>query len=147
MAASLVMGMNSVGKGLRHILTVRCIAAPSGADFILELQYRPLPLIDRDCPDRICSAYRREAMETVTIALPESLKDFIEAQVAEGGYSGVSEYLQTLIKEDQKRKAEEKLEALLLEGLNSGEPREMTAADWQEIRREVIERLTQRRAE
>ena len=79
-------------------------------------------------------------METVTIALPESLKDFIEAQVAEGGYSGVSEYLQMLIKEDQKRKAEEKLEVLLLEGLNSGEPIEVTEAFWQEKQRQLIER-------
>lgn len=40
--------------------------------------------------------------------------------------------------------AQETLETLLLEGLNSPAS-EMTAQDWQEIRREVRERLAQRK--
>jgi antitoxin ParD1/3/4 len=84
-------------------------------------------------------------METMHIALPDALKAFVEAQIGEGGYSSVSEYVCALIRADQKHKAEERLEVLLLEGLNSGEPSAMTAADWQEIRREVKERLGQHR--
>ena len=84
-------------------------------------------------------------MGTMNISLPDSLKAFVEAQIIGGGYSSASEYVCALIRADQKRKAEERLEALLLEGLNSGEPSAMTAADWQEIRREVKERLGQHR--
>jgi len=48
--------------------------------------------------------------------------------------------------EDQKRKAEEKLEALLLEGLNSGEARAMTVKDWAEIRQTVRKEMARRKS-
>ena len=75
-------------------------------------------------------------MTTVTISLPESLKEFIGAQVAQGGFGTVSEYFRALIRDDQKRKVQEKLEAMLLEGLQS-EAKEMTTEDWADIRRKV----------
>lgn len=78
-------------------------------------------------------------MTTITISLPESLKAFIEAQVADSGFGTVSEYFRTLIRDDQKRKAQEKLEATLLEGLQS-EASDMTPEDWEDIRREVRKR-------
>ena len=58
-------------------------------------------------------------MTNMNVSLPETLKEYVENQVAQGGYGTVSEYLRELIREDKKRKAEEHLEALLLEGLNS----------------------------
>ena len=79
-------------------------------------------------------------METMNITLPDALKAFVEMQVVEGGYSSASEYIRELIRADQKRKAEEKLEALLLEGLDSGEPIEATEAFWHEKRRLLLER-------
>jgi antitoxin ParD1/3/4 len=83
-------------------------------------------------------------METMNISLPESLKQFIDEHVAKGGYSTVSEYIRALVRDDQKRKAQERLEALLLEGLESGEPTEMTKENWDEIRREAAARLKAR---
>ena len=82
-------------------------------------------------------------METINVSLPDSLKAFVETQVAEGGYSSASEYIRDLIRADQKRKAEEKLEALLLEGLNSGEPIEITESFWDEKRRQLSDRHRQ----
>ena len=78
-------------------------------------------------------------MTTVTISLPESLKEFIEAQVAREGFGTVSEYFRALIRDDQKRKAQEKLETMLLEGLQS-EASEMTSEDWRDIRRDLRKR-------
>lgn len=69
---------------------------------------------------------------------------YIEEQVANGGYSTVSEYFRELVRQDQKRKAQERLEALLLEGLNSGMATPMTEQDWEDIRRVVRERVAQR---
>lgn len=43
--------------------------------------------------------------------------------------------MMAMVPEDEKRKAQEKLEALLMEGIQSGEPTEMTRKDWAEIRR------------
>jgi antitoxin ParD1/3/4 len=49
----------------------------------------------------------------------------------------VSEYVRELIRADEKRKAEERLEALLLEGLR-GEETALTRQDWQTIRQEAL---------
>jgi antitoxin ParD1/3/4 len=84
-------------------------------------------------------------METMNISLPEPLKDFVEQQVVQGGYGTASEYVRALIRDDQKRKAEERLEALLLQGLDSGDAKEMTKKEWAAMRRTVHQRLTHRK--
>ncbi len=55
---------------------------------------------------------------TVTISLPDSMKEFVEAQV-EKGYGNVSEYFRSLVREAQAKEEEARLEKLLLEGLAS----------------------------
>jgi antitoxin ParD1/3/4 len=82
-------------------------------------------------------------METMNIALPESMKHFVQARVTEGGYSSTSEYVRELIRADQKRKAEERIDALLLQGLDSGEPIPVTKEYWEEKKRRLVERLGQ----
>ena len=59
-------------------------------------------------------------MTTVTISLPESLKAFIDEQLATKGYGNVSEYFRTLLRAAQEREEEARLESLLVEGLVSG---------------------------
>ena len=76
-------------------------------------------------------------MKTMNISLPDPLKAFVDGQVAQGRYSSASEYVRELIRADEKRKAEEKLEALLLEGLQ-GEETAFARDDWQAIRQEAI---------
>lgn len=83
-------------------------------------------------------------MTSMNFTLPESLRDFIEEQVRTCGYGSVSEYLRELIRDAQKRKADERLEALLLEGLESGASTPMTTQDWEELRREVRARAAAR---
>lgn len=80
-------------------------------------------------------------MDTMNIALPESLKQFVQERVTVGGYSSVSEYMRELIRADQKRKVEEHIDAILLEGLNSGEPIPVTPEYWEEKKRKLAERL------
>lgn len=80
-------------------------------------------------------------METMNIALPESMKQFVQERVSEGGYSSVSEYVRELIRADQKRKVEERIDALLLEGLDSGEPIAVTQEYWEAKKRKLVERL------
>lgn len=80
-------------------------------------------------------------MQTMNISLPDQLKDFVEAQVGSGRYSSVSEYVSELIRDDEKRKAQDKLDTLLLEGIQSGQPTEMTRQNWDDLRREAIELL------
>lgn len=79
-------------------------------------------------------------MESMNISLPEPLKQFVDGQIASGRYSTASEYIRELIRDDEKRKAEERLEALLLEGLQ-GEEAELTREDWSAIRKEAQTRI------
>ncbi len=73
------------------------------------------------------------AQETMHIALPDNLKEYVLRQVADGGYTSASEYVRELIRFDQKRKAQEKLDSLLMAGLESGEAREFTAEGWAKL--------------
>jgi antitoxin ParD1/3/4 len=82
----------------------------------------------------------------MNISLPERLKDFVDGQVGTGRYSSASEYVRELIRDDEKRKAQEKLEALLMEGIQSSGPTEMRPEDWQDIRREAAKQFEARKS-
>jgi antitoxin ParD1/3/4 len=79
-------------------------------------------------------------MTTMNISLPDSMRAYIEQKVAQGGYSTASEYIRQLVRDDQTRATQQRLEALLMEGIESGPSREMTAEDWEELRRRVWQR-------
>ncbi|MBE0455828.1 MAG: type II toxin-antitoxin system ParD family antitoxin [Roseovarius sp.] len=55
-------------------------------------------------------------MSTMNISLPETLKTYVDEQVAGRGYGTSSEYVRELIRKDQDRQA---LRSLLLEGATS----------------------------
>ncbi len=67
--------------------------------------------------------------------------DYIEETVAKEGYDNLSAYFQELVRQDRERRAHDRLENLLLEGLDSGTATPMTQQDWQDIRSAVRDRL------
>lgn len=79
-------------------------------------------------------------METIDIAIPEAMKQYVQERVTQGGYSSVSEFVRDLIRADQKRHAEERVDALLLEGLDSGDAAVVTPESWDEKKRKLTER-------
>ena len=83
-------------------------------------------------------------MQSMNISLPDPLKQYVDGQISTGRYSSASEYVRELIRADEKRKAEEQLEAKLLEGL-SGAESELTAADWSAIRKEALAKVQARK--
>jgi antitoxin ParD1/3/4 len=72
-------------------------------------------------------------MGTMNISLPDSLKEFVEEQVAARGYSTSSEYVRELIRREQDRA---ELRSLLLEGANSS-PSTVDQAYFRSLRNEV----------
>ena len=82
----------------------------------------------------------------MNISLPDTMRDYIEEQVAQGGYSSASEYFRELVRQDQKQRANERLQTMLLEGLNSGNATEMTAQDWEDIRQALREKTNKRQS-
>jgi antitoxin ParD1/3/4 len=77
-------------------------------------------------------------MSTVNISLPEPMKDFVESQVTDGMYGSVSDYIRTLIREDQKRKAQEALEKKLLAALDQRNFEEVTPEFFNQLRARMI---------
>ena len=80
-------------------------------------------------------------MATMTISLPEPMRDFIESEVSTGNYGSASELFREMVRERQKAKTQERLEALLLESLESGEPVEVTKQYVEKRRKELRQKL------
>lgn len=82
---------------------------------------------------------RADKMTTMNISLPESLRKFADER-ASGRYGSASEYIRELIRRDQKDAAREKLEDLLIEGLESGDPIVVTEDYWEKKRQDLTAR-------
>ena len=73
-------------------------------------------------------------MTTMNISLPESLKSFVDEQVASRGYGTSSEYVRELIRKDQER---QRLRGMLVEGAASASTRPANKAYFDALRRRV----------
>ena len=69
----------------------------------------------------------------------------LDEQVSAGGYSSASEYVREMVRTDQKRKAKEHLENILLESLQSGDAVDITPQMWEELRRKIRNRAKTRK--
>ena len=79
-------------------------------------------------------------MTTVNLDLPEELQQFVNGQAEAGRFDGPAAYIQALI--ERAKNGKERLEALLIEGLESGDPIRLDADEWSRIRRDVEQRLS-----
>ncbi len=82
------------------------------------------------------------AIRTMNVSLPDSLKSFVEERLDLDGYGTASEYIRELIRADQKRREEEKLEKLLLERLQDDSEMKF---DIEDVRAELAKRLAKKR--
>ena len=57
---------------------------------------------------------------TINISMPDSLKVQVDEAMASDGYGNTSEFFRDLARDYLKRRQQAKLEAMLLEGLQSG---------------------------
>jgi len=78
----------------------------------------------------------------MNVSLPDTMKSFVEERLANDGYGTVSEYIRELIRADQKRREEEKLEALLLQRLQGDTEFEFEIDD---VRKELAKRLNKKK--
>ena len=62
----------------------------------------------------------------MSFALPESMREYIDARVRDGNYGNTSEYLRELIRRDQEQQAAARLRTLIADGLASGDARPVT---------------------
>jgi antitoxin ParD1/3/4 len=90
-----------------------------------------------------------EEHEVVRYSVPVStaLDAEVRKRMREGGFSSVAEYIRTAVRADLERARKERLDVLLLEGLESGDGVEVSPEYWEQRRRELNARLAQRRRE
>ncbi len=74
----------------------------------------------------------------MSFALPENMREYIDARVSDGSYGNTSEYLRELIRRDQREQAAQRLRDLIADGLASGEGRKATDDVISEIRERAL---------
>lgn len=86
-------------------------------------------------------------MQTLSISLPDQFKDYIDQQIAGGEFASISDYFLQLLQKDREQKEEDQVEAFLNESLNDDEEeRELTPAEWADIRNEALTALQSRQS-
>ncbi len=75
---------------------------------------------------------------TMSFALPEELRTYIDERVASGEYGNTSEYLRELIRRDRQEQAVTRLRTLVADGLDSGDPVPLTDERVERLRRKVF---------
>lgn len=75
--------------------------------------------------------------DPLTISLDEPLKTFVLRQAAAEGYQQPCDYVSALIETERRRRAGSELEAMLIEGVQSGPPIQADEVYWQESRRKL----------
>jgi antitoxin ParD1/3/4 len=73
-------------------------------------------------------------MATMNVSLPDSLKEFVEAQVNERGFGTSSEFVRELIRREQARA---RLRELVVDGMGSGEGSEVDSVYFDALRDRV----------
>nr|WP_290227970.1 type II toxin-antitoxin system ParD family antitoxin [Trichocoleus desertorum] len=80
----------------------------------------------------------------VNISLPDQIQSFLDQQATAAGFDTASEYVYHLILQEQERLSQqERVESLLLEGIDSGEAIEATDDWWNQKRQQLVERFDQ----
>jgi antitoxin ParD1/3/4 len=74
-------------------------------------------------------------MSMLNISLPDQVQAFLEEQANATGVGSLDEYIYQLVLQEQERIAQQQqVETLLIEGLDSGDPIEVTEDWWEEKR-------------
>ena len=81
------------------------------------------------------------ATATINISIPDNLKAEVDEVIAAEGYGNTSEFFRDLVRDYLQRRQERRLEALLLEGLESGKATPFTKADFDAIKKRGLKRL------
>lgn len=75
---------------------------------------------------------------TMSFALPEALREYVDERVRSGQYGNTSEYLRELIRRDQDEQAKKRLRELIEEGLSSGRGHALTAKRAAQLKKRAL---------
>jgi len=75
---------------------------------------------------------------TMSFALPESMREYVSERVRSGEYGNTSEYLRELIRQDQQQQAARHFRQLIADGLESGDARPVTDEVLADLRQSAL---------
>jgi antitoxin ParD1/3/4 len=75
---------------------------------------------------------------TMSFALPEAMRSYVDQRVRSGQYGNTSEYLRELIRRDQEEQAKKRLRELIEEGLNSGPGQALTPQRVAQLKKQAL---------
>ena len=73
--------------------------------------------------------------QTVNLSLPADLKQWVDVQAEEGGFTTASEYLRDMLRRARERDARLRFDATLVDAIESGATAVMDDADWASLRK------------
>jgi antitoxin ParD1/3/4 len=85
------------------------------------------------------------AMQTMTISLPNDMREYVDNRTQSGGFGNTSEYVRDLIRRERDRRAQEALEAQLIANLASPQV-EWTPEVRERLLATVEDRIAKRRS-
>lgn len=71
----------------------------------------------------------------MNLSLPADLKQWVDAEVKEGGYGTASEYLRDVLRRARERKQRRQIDTILVEAVTDGANTLMDNTDWATIRK------------
>ena len=75
---------------------------------------------------------------TMSFALPETMRSYIDERVRSGQYGNTSEYIRDLVRRDQEEQARLRMQQLIGEGLSSGSGRRLDRRVEAELRERAL---------
>jgi antitoxin ParD1/3/4 len=75
---------------------------------------------------------------TMNISLPAPLKQWVEKQVSEKGYSTASEFVRDMLRREQEQEARATIDGQLIAAIQSGKSTPLIRQDWDHIRAEGL---------
>src|SRR5262245_66630223 len=97
--------------------------------------------------DNLRTMASKSKTTSLNISLPESMKSFIDAEVVREHHSSASEYVRHLVREAQRRsRDQDRLEEMLIAGLDSGPAEEATPEYWRRLRQKLEDAIARRRS-
>jgi len=94
--------------------------------------------VDKDCQVVENPCQEILTMATMNVSLPDAMKSWVESLARSGRYSNSSDYVRDLIRKDQERAdIVANMQALVTEGINSGEGKH-SVAELREIARKRL---------
>ena len=113
------------------------------------LTTKKMPKFDKDRQilyhSRIWHENNTVSNTTLNVSLPEPLKEYVQERVSEGITATPAITCARLSARTCVSAPNRRLETLMLEGINSGDPVTLDGAEWESIQQEVQKRLPAKR--